>query len=108
MPSAKRQELLHRVQCAFVGSDGWVFVPGAGYTVRWSQECDTPEWAANDHRYWGSPTYTRHVFVTLVGGAQNYRVLLRVCRCPWVGATDATVTLARALEVLADPEAAFT
>jgi hypothetical protein len=102
--TAKRQAVIDRVRCAFVGSDGWVFVPGAGFTVRWSQQRDTPGWVlAAGTTYWGQETYSQHVFVTLIGRQDSFKCLIRICAAPWAVARDQEVTLARALEILDAP-----
>lgn len=108
---ARREALVHRVRCAFAGSDGWVWLPGPWFSVRWAQELETPSWARERSRgaypYWDAPTYRRLVFVTLVGAPATFSVLLRVSRCPWVEARDSSVSLSRALGVLEDPEGVF-
>src|ERR1700748_673255 len=92
---SRRQDVLDRVRSAFVGSDGWVFVPGAGYTVRWSQTLRTPGYARERYRtvpeLWPQDDYTRHVFVTLVGTETHFSVLVRTASCPWVPAQDRAV-----------------
>lgn len=112
----RRQELLDRVRCALVGSDGWCAVLGAGgLTVRWSQEVATPDYARLPYQgtsgtapaLYPWPEYQRHVFVTLVGEPERFSVLLWVARCPWLPATDREVPMFHALAVLDRPESAF-
>lgn len=107
----RRQQVLDRVRSAFAGSDGWCFVPGAGYTVRWGEICPTPEYVRRPYlgtrSLWDQDTYSRLVFVTLVGSVTNFSVLVRVCSAPWVGAQDTSATLTRALQVLEDPGCVF-
>lgn len=116
--SSRRQELLDRVRCALVGSDGWCAVPDAdagGLTVRWSQEMATPDYARLPYQgtsgtapaLYPWPEYQRHVFVTLVGGPGHFSVLLRVNRCPWLQPIDREVPMFHALNVLDRPESAF-
>jgi len=108
----RRQELFHQMRCALVGSDGWCAVPDSyGLTVRWSETLPTPSYIRESYRGdrapYPFPEYDRHVFVTLVGGQQTYRTLLRVARCPWVQAQRADVSMFRALAILDQPESVF-
>lgn len=108
--SPKRQALAEAVTVA--PGRGWQVVEGRpGRTVRWDRELPFPDhmrrWPGlrgnRPYADWG-PTYVQHVFITDLGfGAP----LLRVCRAPWVEVQDLSVSLARALEILADPALAL-
>lgn len=108
MISKKRQQLIDDLRAAAAIGDQWKAVAGHGLTVRYTETLPTPErmrtWPSqhspNLHPY-DTETYDRHVFLTLVH--TQARPLLRIARAPWVGATDTEISLARALEVLADP-----
>jgi hypothetical protein len=108
MISKKRQQLIDDLRTAAATGDRWKLVAGHGLTVRYTETLPTPQhmrtWPSqhnsNLHPY-DTETYDRHVFLTLAH--VQAKPLLRIARAPWVGATDTEISLARALEVLADP-----
>ena len=108
MISKKRQQLIDDLRAAASTGDRWKLVAGHGLTVRYTETLPTPQrmrtWPSlhspNVHPY-DTETYDRHVFLTLAH--TQAKPLLRVARAPWMGAIDTEISLARALEVLADP-----
>lgn len=98
----KRAELIERMRAVAGDPDSGWSVIGPG-TVRWSQELPTPSWVGAAQ--WPGTTYTRHVFVTLV--SLTSAPIVRVARAPWVRASDVSTSLAKALDLLADPAVVF-
>lgn len=105
----KRQALLDAMKAA-IDSGKWSRVPDSyGYTIRYTEERETPDWAQKDRGWCAGalypfPTYTACVFLTLVLGG---KVILGNGSAPWMGRRDQDITLKRAQEVLANPAAVW-
>lgn len=100
----KKQAELVAAMRAAVESGEWERIAdpiGVGsLVIRWKQERATP--TDLPARYWGSPTYSRLVFLTFMPG-RRATVILGVSPAPWVGRRDSVISLKRAFEVLANP-----
>ncbi|HET9144080.1 hypothetical protein [Actinophytocola sp.] len=113
--SGKRAALIEGMKRYYLNPNAlWQPVPAYGLSIRFSRRgLDTPEIhqrTSNFHGVhirarWPSPTYDQHVFLTLTSTQST--PILGVARAPWVGRSDSTITLARALEVLDDPASAL-
>jgi hypothetical protein len=103
-PSAKRAALLGHLRQP---PPGWKHAPTRFLTISWERTMATPDWAmrrrADGRSSWGQDTYIQFVHVTMV--TENGPPLMRVMRAPWVSAQDSSITLAKALAVIADPVA---
>jgi hypothetical protein len=94
---------------------GWQLVPGIGLTVRWDRQVPTPRWAREPGGWdwrsdaaaplWADSMCPQHVVVTLT--APSASPVLGMWLAPWAVRVDQSVTLARALAVLADPDSAL-
>lgn len=100
----KKQAELVAAMRAAVESGEWERIAdpiGVGsLVIRWRQERATPTYLPAC--YWGSPTYSRLVFLTFMPG-RPATVILGVSPAPWVGRQDSVISLKRAFEVLANP-----
>lgn len=104
--SGKRAALIAALQSA--PERGWRPVEDRGLRMLWSRELPTPDYARGTGNgyttfrpLWDEDTYRQRVFVGLPH--PRSAPLVRVDRAPWVEARDLEVTLAGALEILADP-----
>jgi hypothetical protein len=105
--TSKRRELFDAMVGKLTEADGaWEFIPTYGLTICWKQALDTPEYYREPHYglppQWDLPTYENLVFLTL--SSPTARPILGTCRGPGAGRRDQLVSLARALDALANPE----
>ncbi len=98
---------IEQVKAALAESSLWTHPPNihylhsCGLCWQWSTELNTPEWAKE--RQWHWPTYTRRIFIVIIGR----KAIIRLDSCPWIATRDLNTTNKHALEVIKDPEGEF-
>jgi hypothetical protein len=114
--TTKQRQILDAMN-AGIDSGQWTMIATAPYITLRYMESDlvTPDYARNPFQssvgtvpaQWPFDSYSRCVFVNLITG-KPWSLLLGVSPCPWVGTRDGQkITMAKALEILADPASVF-
>lgn len=111
--SSERRALIEAMWSA--PARGWQLLPGGGLMVRWDRQVPTPRWAREPGGWdwrsdaavplWPEPTCPQRVLIALT--APSAMPVVGLWRAPWAVRLDQVVPLARALAVLADPDAAL-
>ncbi len=66
----------------------------------------TPE-TVRELKIWDEPTFSRHVFITVLPFSTGWTIILGVAHAPWGERRDSTITFKRAFEILANPASVF-